>query len=426
MRRTLPEKRIVLATFGSLGDLQPFLAISTELRARGHVPVVATSEMYRGIVTAADLEYAPVRPDRQPGQQDPDFLDRLWRERENPADMFREMFLPALRDSLHDLLQATQGADAVVSHTLVSAARLAAESHRLVWVSTVMQPMGYLSAHEPPIVGPPWVAATLRALGPWPTSRLLQVARRMTALWTTEWHHLRAELELPATTDQPLWEGQHAPRRSLGLFPRVLGSPQADWPPQARVTGSPFFRPPDRALDPHLEHFLAAGEAPLVFTLGTTAVNDAGNFYEQSAEAARRLGMRAVLVQRRAAQGQIPDQSGDIIAVPYAAHDLLFPRAAVIVHQGGIGTLSEALLAGKPMLIMPYAHDQADNAWRATRLGVARIVPRRRYRANVVRRSLARLLNDYGYGAAVARISQAVARDRGAVAAADFIEAALS
>ncbi|MBA3449818.1 MAG: glycosyltransferase family 1 protein [Chloroflexia bacterium] len=421
-----PGKRIVLATYGSLGDLQPFLAIGAELRARGHEPIVATSEVYREIVSTANLGFAPVRPNRVPGQQEPDFLDRLFRERRPPAEIFREMFLPSLRDSLHDMLIATDGADAIVSHTLTAASRLVAESRQLVWVSTVMQPMGYLSRHEPPVLGPAWVSASLRALGPGPTARFLRAARWLTALWTRDWHALRAELGLPITEDQPLWEGQHAPRRSLGLFPRVLGSPQSDWPAQARVTGFPFYRLPDRALEPSLQQFLDAGDAPLVFTLGTTAVNDPGAFYEESAETARRMGRRAVLLHGRRVLDHFPDGSDGVIAVPYAPHDLLFPKALAIVHQGGIGTLAEALLAVKPMLIMPYGHDQADNAWRASRFGVARIIPRRKYRASVVRRELTRLLDDPVAREATARVSLAVARDRGVIAAADLIEAALS
>ncbi len=426
MTRSHLGKRIVLATFGSLGDLQPFLAIGTELQARGHQPIVATSEFYREIVTAADLGFAPVRPDHVPGQRDPDYLDRLMRERRDPAGIFREMFLPSLRESLSDLLHATEDADAIVSHTLTSASRLVAESRRLVWVSTVMQPMGYLSAYEPPVIGPTWIAAALRTLGPQPTSWFLRAARRLTTVWTTEWHALRAELGLPPTANHPLWEGQHAPRRSLGLFPRVLGSPRSDWPAQARVTGFPFHRASDRALDPTVERFLDEGEAPLIFTLGTTAVNDPGAFYEESAEAAQRMGSRAVLLHGRSTVDRSLVGSHGVIAVPYAPHDLLFPRASAIVHQGGIGTLSEALLAGKPMLIMPYGHDQADNAWRASRLGVARIVPRWRYRARVVSQALSRLLDDPAPSACGARVCRAVEGDRGASVAADFIEAALS
>src|ERR671916_2631894 len=174
MARNSPAKRIVLATFGSPGDLYPFLAIGAELRARGHQPIVATSALYRGQVAAAGLGFASVRPDRSPTQQDPDFLDRVIRDRASPAAVFRTMFLPSLRESLEDLLGAMEGADAVVTHTLASAARLAAEARGLPWVSAVMQPMGYLSAYEPPLVGPRAISWILRGLGPARTRSVLK------------------------------------------------------------------------------------------------------------------------------------------------------------------------------------------------------------------------------------------------------------
>ena len=418
-------KRIVLVTFGSPGDLHPFLAIGAELRARGHLPIVATSALYRGQVTAAGLDFVPARPDRSPGQQDPDFLERVIRDRAAPADVFRKMFLPSLRDSLEDLLGAMEGADGVVTHTLASAARLAAESRRLPWVSAVMQPMGYLSAHEPPLVGPHAVSRVLRRLGPVATRRVLNLARRLTGSWAVEWHDLRAELGLAPVKDHPLWEGQHSPGLSLGLFPRELGEPQVDWPPQARVTGFPFYRPQHRSLDPALRRFLENGEPPLVFTLGTTAINDPGSFFEESRAAVRRLGQRAVLFVGQDSKEIGDDIPGDAIAVAYAPHDLVFPFARAIVHQGGIGTLSESLLAGKPTLIMPYGHDQADNAWRASRLGVARVIPRGRYRADVVAHQLSRLLDDPMPRAAALRVSREVSPVQGRERAVDLIEAAL-
>ena len=425
MAPDLPAKRIMLATFGSPGDLYPFLAIGTELRARGHQPIVATSAFYRDLVAAANLGFAPVRPDRSPGQQDPDFLDRVIRDRLAPGAVFRAMFLPSLRESLEDQLGAMEGVDAVVTHPLASAARLAAEARALPWISAVMQPMGYLSAYEPPLVGPRAISWILRGLGPASIRLVLKLARRLTDEWAREWRELRAELGLAPVGDHPLWEGQHSPICSLGLFPRVLGEPQPDWPPQARVTGFPFYRPPHQSLDPKLRHFLENGEPPLVFTLGTTAINDPGSFFEESSAVVRRLGRRAVFFVGHGKQERCEDVSGEALAVSYAPHDLVFPFARAIVHQGGIGTLSETLLAGKPMLIMPYGHDQADNAWRANRLGVARVVSRGRYRASVVGQELSRLLEDPAPRAAATRVSGEVSRECGVARAADLVEAAL-
>ena len=66
-------------------------------------------------------------------------------------------------------------------------------------------------------------------------------------------------------------------------------------------------------------------------------------------------------------------------ACDYAPFSELFPRAAAIVHHGGIGTTGLAMRSGRPMLVMPCAWDQPDNAERVARLGIARIISRRHY-----------------------------------------------
>jgi UDP:flavonoid glycosyltransferase YjiC (YdhE family) len=77
-----------------------------------------------------------------------------------------------------------------------------------------------------------------------------------------------------------------------------------------------------------------------------------------------------------------------------APYSKLFPRALVNVHQGGIGTIAQALRAGKPMLVVPYSHDQPDNAARVERLGVARVLTRRNYRQQAIVETLRDLVKD--------------------------------
>jgi UDP:flavonoid glycosyltransferase YjiC (YdhE family) len=191
------------------------------------------------------------------------------------------------------------------------------------------------------------------------------------------------------------------------------------------VTGFPFFARPGRLLDPALRQFLLDGDPPLVFTLGTTAVNEPGAFFAESLAAARDLGLRSVLLAGPQARATLPEPSSDAIAVEYAPHDLLFPHALAVVHQGGIGTLAEAMQAGKSMLIMPYAHDQADNAWRAARLGIARVISRRHYRSAALQHELSRLLKDPVALDAAASAASDIAQESGATTAADLILDAL-
>ena len=142
-----------------------------------------------------------------------------------------------------------------------------------------------------------------------------------------------------------------------------------------------------------MENFLSEGPPPVVFTLGSAAVLSAGNFFEVSAKAAIRLGIRAVLLigtdPRNRPQSPLPES---ICVAEYAPYSMLFSRASMVVHQGGVGTTAQCLRAGKPMLVMPYSHDQPDNARRMQRLKVARVIQRGKYTPWRVARRLKAML----------------------------------
>jgi UDP:flavonoid glycosyltransferase YjiC (YdhE family) len=201
----------------------------------------------------------------------------------------------------------------------------------------------------------------------------------------------------------------------------VLAAPQPDWPANAYATGFPFLSHSD-GNTPELEEFLNAGEPPIVFTLGSAAVGAAGDFYEQSAEAAMRLGRRALLLVGRDPHNQ-PKHSlpPGVMAVQYAPHSAVFPRACVVVHQGGIGTTGEAMRAGHPTLVVHYGHDQPDNAARLVRMGMARSMPRERYNANVAVREIQHLLENITYAERAAAIGAQVRSENGTARACDLL-----
>jgi rhamnosyltransferase subunit B len=113
---------------------------------------------------------------------------------------------------------------------------------------------------------------------------------------------------------------------------------------------------------------------------------------------------------------------GDSIAVPYAPFSELFPRAAVVVHQGGSGTTAQALRAGHPTLIMPCGFDQPDNAARVKRIGAGLTLSRYRYNAQTAAKTLKRLLTDPKYAENAERIARQLEREDGLGGACDAIE----
>ena len=338
----------------------------------------------------------------------------------------RDVVLPVLRESYEDTLVAAAGADLLVSHPLTYATRLVAEKEGIPWVSSMPSPTCLFSADDPSLVpGFPGLSKTLRFLGPafWrPVGRIL---KRATRSWAGPWYRLRAEIGLPPTTEaNPLLDG-HSPALHLALFSKHLADKQLDWPQQTVITGFPFHdRDGEGGLPLALDRFLDGGPPPIVFTLGWSSAAVAGRFYEHSVAAAIGLGRRAVLILKdgRNRPATLPE---GVVAFDYVPFSLLFPRASVVVHHGGVGTCGLAMQAGRPSLVVPYAHDQPDNAERLARMGIARTVTRRRYTPARVLSELRRLLDDPSYSQRASEVGWQIRQEDGVRLACDALEGLL-
>lgn len=417
-------RRIVLTTFGSLGDVHPYIAIALGLVERGHSVVIATTELYREKIESLGIGFAPVRPDIPEPSGDSEFMRKVMDLRHGSEFVVRELVMPHLRDSYDDVLAAAQGADLVVSHPLTFVTPLVAEKLGIRWASSILAPLGFFSVYDPPVLPPAQWMKYLRPLGPMAWRPLTWLMRQMVRGWSGPYHRLRADLGLPPTKLEPLFEGQHSPHLTLALFSPLLGMPQPDWPASAVATGFPFYDKHEEhtSLPAELEQFLSAGEPPIVFTLGSSAVMDAGPFYEYAAEAAGRLKRRAVLLVGKDERNRPKRPVEGVLACEYAPYSELFSRAAAIVHQGGVGTTAQALRAGRPMLVMPYAHDQPDNADRCVRLGVARTIARSRITPGRLEHTLRRLLDDCSYARCAAGVGEFVRSEDGVAKACDALE----
>ena len=408
--------RILLTTFGSYGDLFPYLALGRELHRRGHEVTVATSAVYQSKVAAVGLGFRPVRPDVS--LDDREMLAYVMDAQRGSERVVRYL-ASVVRESYEDTLDAASWADLIVTHPITFASVVAAQQLRKRWVSSILAPISFLSIYDPPVVAPaPWMRR-LNFLGPNFARMWISLGKRQGFDWVRAVFDLRAELGLGPSAN-PLFEGQHSPALVIALFSPLLAAPQPDWPSHTIVTGFCFFE--DGTLSDELQNFLDSGSPPVVFTLGSSAVGTAGDFYRHSLNAIQRLGVRAVLLTGSHPQG-LPETLPDhILRASYAPHAELFPRAAAIVHQGGIGTTAQALRAGRPMLIVPFAHDQFDNAERVRRLAAAEVLPRSRYTGQRAEGRLRLLMSRPSYAEATARAGGQVRAEDGTRVAADAIE----
>ncbi|HEY8563688.1 MAG TPA: glycosyltransferase [Pyrinomonadaceae bacterium] len=420
--------KIVFAVFGSLGDMHPMNALGIELKKRGHTVIFAAMEFYREKIEMLGFEFRPMRPHLNPN--DKELARRLMDAAKGSELLLRQLILPNLRDMYDDLMEAVADADLFVSTEVVFAAPSVAEKTGVKWVTTTLAPGTFLSAYDPFV--PPtaiWLRH-FRFLGKTFHGAMFGLVRKIIDSWFAPYREFRREIGLDEGRN-PLFDGK-SDRLNLAMFSKVLGTTQPDWAVSTLQTGFCFYDGRDDygAMHEDLRKFLDAGEPPVVFTLGSAAVMDARDFFEESARAAKILGRRAVLLYGIFNEPPKAVDSGQwsvngkeqIMAVPYAPYSEVFPKAACVVHQGGIGTTSQVLRAGAPHLFMPYSHDQPDNAARCERLGVAKIISRDKYTAESAAKKLGELLADESYKERAAAAARVVRAERGTETACDAIE----
>jgi len=402
---------------GSLGDVNPFLAVGRELASRGHEVFVLTAEPHGERVRRAGLGFVAIgtREDYERSLYHPD----LWHPRRGVR-----VVMDGIVRSLDAVLAALSevhrpGRTVLVGHTLAYATRIFEELHDVPAATVHLAPVAVRSLYDPPVLPPRlrigwmprwlqrgfWWGADRFAVNPWVLPGL---------------NACRVRLGLPEVREV-FGSWLHSPRSVLCLFPDWFGAPQPDWPPQARTIGFPLYDEGDAGLAPEIERFLGEGDPPLVCTAGS-AHHRADRFFAECADVCRRLGRRGILVAPNESDVPRPLDPG-ILHATYAPYPRLFPRAAAVVHHGGIGTSARALAAGVPQLVATWSFDQPDNAARLERLGVARALPASRFTGRRAAALLSGLLGDPEVARACAERREAVAACDTLRLAADHLEA---
>lgn len=421
------QPRVVLATFGTHGDLHPFIAVALALKQRGVRPFIAASELYRTKVEAEGIGFHHMRPDLEAvaARLGMDQVTMARAVARAPEFILQDIMLPHLRESYEDALAALRDADLAVLHSTAYAAKLAAEKLGVPHVGVALQPMILMSTFDPPVIGNlPRLSQWVYRRGHAVTRAFIALGKLMSRRWARPIDALREKLDLPVAHGHPFFEGHFSELGAIALFSPLFGAPQPDHPGRTRIVGFPFYDSEAAGaptLSAELQRFLDSGPAPLVFTQGTSAIQDAEHFVRESLAAVRLLDARAVFVldEERVVQWR-PSAPATALITGYAPYSLLFPRARINVHHGGVGTTAQALRAGRPQLISPYLVDQPDNAARVERLGAGRTLDKRQYRAERVVQEIRRL-DSNAYAERAAAVGEIIAREDGAGAAADIL-----
>lgn len=384
--------KILAIAVGSSGDVHPIVGLSQALVTRGHDVTVMSAGYFRPLVERVGLNFLEFGTVEQfhklIGHPD------LWHAGRGFFYLARRVMLGGMRRQYEIISEhIVPGQSLVLASPISFGARVARDKLGVPLVTIHLQPAGmwstYNSPRLPPLLTGERIPRWFKRLQFWTGERI-----RLDPFLCPEINRFLTELGLPRIRNVTTrwW---HSPDGVLGLFPEWYAPPQPDWPPRTYLTEFPMWDEGGVTKSPsELDAFLDNGDAPIVFTLGTAMVHGR-NFFAAATETCRRLGRRGILLTRF--PDQLPKQLPEYVRhFEYIPFSQVLPRAAAIVHHGGIGTTAQGLAAGIPQMIVPLTHDQPDNAARLERLGVGTWINRNRIHSAGFATRLNHLLSSSG------------------------------
>ncbi len=417
--------KIGLQTWGTAGDVRPFIALAGGLSAAGHKVTLAYTDVdnkdYEEWARRGQFEIERV------GWVDPGHGDLRSRivGTINPLRQW-ELVMRSCLDPLDDeIYQASTRLcadnDAVVGHGLVHHLQVAAEKSGTPYVAVMLQTNSAESRFVPPATVPdlgPWMNVLSWKLGHFMVDRVLK----------GRFNRLRRKAGLPLLShalDGPVPRYPH-----LHAYSPTLRSAPRDWSPLHQVCG--FFNVPVQReawdLPDELSAFLRDGDAPVFLGFGSgNGVEPAFGTIAETArlliDAALKAGCRAIVQAPWSKLQDLPKHS-DIYPLEQGPHSVLFPHCSLVVHHGGAGTTHTAVRAGCPSIVVIHWLDQTVWARRLHELGVApRPVSRRHLTATKLARAIRAVQADPGLRRRAGELAVAMREEDGVKAAVAAIEA---
>jgi sterol 3beta-glucosyltransferase len=398
--------KIVIATIGSRGDVQPYVNLAQGLIAAGHDVRLASNPTLASLAESHGVPFVPVGPPVDMGEVGARLLEQsfgnMW------IGLIRVMKLAAglIEEAYPDVLAACSDADLVITTDTMS------------------------GIPEAQVLGKPWISVTLQ-----PQRVPLERADEGVFARAIGWGIGRAFVgptnKFRKRVGAPLVEDvSRIMSDRLILLPvsEAVAPSDPRWLSQVRRTGFWFAREQQGWTPPaDLEAFLAAGERPIVVSLGVMSTT--GRHAEDSArivlDAIARAGVRAVVQGWDAATLASLGAGEDVFCAGSLPHGWLFEQVSAVVHHGGFGTTAAGLRSGAPSIVIPHIIDQFAWGQAVFETGAGpRPIPRRKLTAERLAAAITLALTDEAMRAKAAEVGRRIREEPdGVTQAVGIIEA---
>lgn len=408
--------KVLILSFGTKGDIEPYIALARALDGAGHEAVLGTADGFADDVRGLGVDFMPVNSRMLEVIQD--VLPTM----SGPKDLMRTLraMTQSMREGLDDQIRAVRRTrpDLIVYHPKTLGAPHLAEYLDVPAVLSIPLPFYTKTADHPIPFVPGSLGARLNRLS-------YEFGRVSSLLYGGMINDLRRKLRLSPLSRvfDPLRNPDGTPVDVIYPYSHHVVPVPRDYPPSAHVTGYLFT---DRGTGwvppPELADFLAAGDPPVYIGFGSMGFGrGAHERGEAITSALESTGVRAVVATGWG--GVSVAGSENVLVIDAAPHDWLFPRVSAVVHHGGAGTTGIGLASACPSLICPFVGDQQFWGERVHTLGAGpRPLPRAQITARSLERRIEDLLGTETYRTNATAIAEGIASEDGAAAAVDTIE----
>lgn len=408
--------RALILTFGTKGDIEPYIALAAELDAAGHEATIGTAEGFEADVRELGVNFVSSNTRML------ELVQSALPTMAGPSDLVKTLkaMTESMREAFDDQLRAVRSTrpDIIVYHPKCLGAPHLAEYLGIPAVLSIPLPF-YTRTSAYPI---PFIPESMGA----GLNRISYELRRASSLmYGGMINDFRHQLGLRALSRwaDPLLNPDGSPVEILYPYSRHVVPVPTDYPPTAHVTGYWFtgrgarWKPP-----PELSEFLGRGEPPLYIGFGSMGFGKGA--HERGAaitSAVKSLDVRAIVATGWG--GVMIDGTDDVLVVEGAPHDWLFPRVSAVVHHGGAGTTGVGLASGRPTLVCPFLGDQSFWANRVYELGAGPLpLPRSEITADSLAERITDLLTTRSYRDTSAHLAKQISTEDGPRRAVEILE----
>ncbi len=353
----------ILVSFGSSGDILPFVFLGSLLKKQQHRVSFITSEYFKSVIEEQGIEHYSA------GTAD-EYLTltshkNLFDTNKAFPYVIKNFVLKNMERAYYLIEKIGSNQSVIIAQSIAPGARIASVQFSIPLITLNLQPVAFWSYIQPPV----FAGLNLEA-NPFPTLNkpFLKLIHKyvIDKQFADGINPFLKRIGLPEQKDF-FSKWFYSPDAVIGMFPNWFAEPATDWPRNTYLSGF-IYNDEQAELNEEVTQFLNAGTSPIVFTAGS-AMQHAADFFRIAADSVENLGKRAIFIS--SFPEQFPKKKYDTIlyynAIPFGS---LFTKVACVVHHGGIGTCIYAIKAGIPQIVVPFAHDQPDNAHRIEKLNL--------------------------------------------------------